>query len=842
MSDDNSEIQMLIDEFSEFVVDIREFEKDKLIGKGGYSEVWHAINRKTGQKVALKQLLPSVTNKQARQFAREIRTMAYADHPFFLKCLGFSTRQPLTLVMEYIPNGSLFRYLRSDRRREMLKGTQRTLIAMGVAHAMAYLHSLGIIHRDLKSMNILLDETFLPKLCDFGIARFLDSDQVMTVQVGTPHWMAPEILNGKKYGTEVDVYSFGMLLYELATNTIPWDKLDPPTLINLVCLKHARPIIPQETPENLKNLIKLCWSQHPHKRPTFAGIYHLFKTGQVEFEGTDPKMVSKFGQMLHKYHIKSKGEMPSHIPPSSPPEESSSEILEEDTADVPLLTNDKNIVFSSGDNAPFIPDIDINDFREQNNAFISKYNSAVSRKHSDEFKSKRGARTLKDKSLVNLAIIKDPTHYSFKIEMKKATQKLHRIQVNDFFSTIAKSFNNSTSTVNLAFILESLRKILTTEYAVNAFAASEIHKMLPINRPELIDICFNILHYLFKQHPTIFQDYNEIMQKLITISPLKSLNLLALFSMQYLDMQNVSLLELLFTEQNSFLDPKSSGEYIRLIYYLFDNYEAFYQQHMNQCLDVLHQCLSHTDEETVKQSYYALLGLEETSYELDADIVVNHLKCQKTAEPALIYMLQAKRISRKSSIITALISVIAKYPYACNILIRIASKEEGALLLTRDATWMDIAMPTWPSTFQIFLMIFSHETCRKPLISHPQSLKLFKNLVNEKDSVVLFAISEVLINSELDEDIVSKFIKQKFLKSVITSSLEIDDKLGYQSVFSIITSFAPFTITEDCLLLLPPAKKFLSSEPEFIIPIIQKLTKYPAYAAKMSELNLIPNK
>lgn len=317
-------LKMLRSDFPSFLIDPNDYEKEKLIGKGGYAEVWLAINKKTGEQVALKQLYHSITFKQARSFAREIKTMSYGKHPFFLKFLGFSATSPLVLISEYMPNRSLFRFLKSKHRRIKLKGTNRTLIAMGISHAMWYLHSLGIIHRDLKSMNILLSSDYLPRLCDFGIARFISNNpnDIMTTRIGTPHWMAPEILNDQKYGFPADVYSFSMLLYEMLTNSIPWAGKDPATILKLVCNDHARPKFPIESDEeeeeetattnkrkskiSIKQLIQLCWNQSPEERPTFQKIYEMFRTKQVYFNGTDLKKVGELDKKLSLFASKSK--------------------------------------------------------------------------------------------------------------------------------------------------------------------------------------------------------------------------------------------------------------------------------------------------------------------------------------------------------------------------------------------------------------------------------------------------------------------------------------------------------------------------------------------------------
>lgn len=305
MSDEeNPEILELKKELKKYIIRPSDYKMIRPIGKGGYAEVYLAKNKKTGKNVAYKQLFTALQPKQLTHFAREVSTMASVNHPFLLKFYGFSPNYPLALVSEYIPNGSLFSYIHSENRSKKLTGSHRSIISMGIAHAMIELHKLGIIHRDLKSLNVLLDKKFLPRLGDFGIARYLSDDEPMTMRLGTPHWMAPETLKGNtNYGPEVDVYSFGMLLYELLTNSIPWEGKDPLSVANAVVHK-VRPELPDDAPEALHDLIERCWSQKPSERPTFTEIYEMFKNREVEFKGTEDDAIEWLEEIINEFERK----------------------------------------------------------------------------------------------------------------------------------------------------------------------------------------------------------------------------------------------------------------------------------------------------------------------------------------------------------------------------------------------------------------------------------------------------------------------------------------------------------------------------------------------------------
>jgi serine/threonine protein kinase len=167
-----------------------------------------------------------------------------------------------------------------------LTPTDRTLIALDVARGMEYMHERAIIHRDLKSLNILLDSERRARICDFGLVR-LKSLAPMTGLIGTPQWMAPEILMCSiYYDGKVDVFSYGVVLWELLTNELPYPNVPLEKLGYLVVEQHLRPGIPHETPSDLAALITACWAGSPSDRPTFTQIINLLNSTNYHFPGT----------------------------------------------------------------------------------------------------------------------------------------------------------------------------------------------------------------------------------------------------------------------------------------------------------------------------------------------------------------------------------------------------------------------------------------------------------------------------------------------------------------------------------------------------------------------------
>lgn len=158
---------------------------------------------------------------------------------------------------------------------------------------MYYLHvdNPPIVHRDLKSLNLLLleevngpNDKIQIKITDFGVARIVDKAEQMTGQMGTCHWMAPEVINNLPYSLSADIYSFAIVMWEVIVREIPYKDVNPMT-IPVKVLRGERPnlnVIPSTCPELVKDIMKAAWDQNPSRRPTFAQILDALETLDID--------------------------------------------------------------------------------------------------------------------------------------------------------------------------------------------------------------------------------------------------------------------------------------------------------------------------------------------------------------------------------------------------------------------------------------------------------------------------------------------------------------------------------------------------------------------------------
>ncbi|PIA37944.1 hypothetical protein AQUCO_02900061v1 [Aquilegia coerulea] len=215
------------------------FSKENILGEGGYGVVYHGhlIN---GNPVAVKKLLNNLGQAE-KEFRVEVEAIGHVRHKNLVRLLGYCVEGThRILVYEYVNNGNLEQWLHGAMRHQgYLTWEARVKVLIGTAKALAYLHEAiepKVVHRDIKSSNILIDDDFNAKVSDFGLAKLLGAGKshITTRVMGTFGYVAPEYANTGLLNEKSDVYSFGVLLLEAITGRDPVDYARPATEVNLV--------------------------------------------------------------------------------------------------------------------------------------------------------------------------------------------------------------------------------------------------------------------------------------------------------------------------------------------------------------------------------------------------------------------------------------------------------------------------------------------------------------------------------------------------------------------------------------------------------------------------------
>eukprot|EP00004_Rigifila_ramosa_P013760 TRINITY_DN3077_c0_g1_i1.p1 TRINITY_DN3077_c0_g1~~TRINITY_DN3077_c0_g1_i1.p1 ORF type:complete len:513 (+),score=124.30 TRINITY_DN3077_c0_g1_i1:97-1539(+) len=252
-------------------IDATELQLKKQLGSGTFGVVYLGAWR--GAMVAVKKLNNIEMNPDIQKsFHEEVDVLSKIRHPNCLLFLGASTKgSVMTIVTEFCSGGALDDLL----RKGPLEPAMFKKIARGIAVGVNYLHLTNppIIHRDLKPGNVLLGDGNVPKVADFGLSVVLDMRARQKMQIcGTPNYMAPEIWGEAGYDHKVDVFAYGMLLYEMVFRQTPFIVYTDPYEIGRRVCAGERPQFLGAIPTQLKTFIEQCWHKAPSGRPSFAQV------------------------------------------------------------------------------------------------------------------------------------------------------------------------------------------------------------------------------------------------------------------------------------------------------------------------------------------------------------------------------------------------------------------------------------------------------------------------------------------------------------------------------------------------------------------------------------------
>nr|XP_057925834.1 LIM domain kinase 2 isoform X1 [Doryrhamphus excisus] len=295
----------------------------EVLGKGFFGQAIKVTHKATGEVMVMKELIRCDEETQ-KTFLKEVKVMRCLDHPHVLKFIGVLYKDKrLNLITEFIEGGTLKDFIRDT---DPFPWEQRVSFAKSIASGMTYLHSMSIIHRDLNSHNCLvkLDNTVV--VADFGLSRLIVEEKVKPAPeknstkkrafrridrkkrytvVGNPYWMAPEMLNGKRYDEKVDIFSYGIVLCEIIGKVYADPECLPRTLdFGLNVGKFVEKFLPEDCPPAFFPLAVACCDLTPDNRPPFQKLEDCFKALSLNQElGIPlPAELDELHQSLSRLH------------------------------------------------------------------------------------------------------------------------------------------------------------------------------------------------------------------------------------------------------------------------------------------------------------------------------------------------------------------------------------------------------------------------------------------------------------------------------------------------------------------------------------------------------------
>ena len=262
---------------------VKNYVVEEILGRGGMGVVYRAVDQRLGRKVALKVLRPELVGDadRRRRFMQEARAASAVNHPAIAQIYGIEESGDLTFItMEYV-DGSTVNQLVSRRELDLASAVE---VGIQVADALAGAHDAGVVHRDIKSDNVMVTRDGHPKILDFGLAKLLDPtpddpdsgmsrmDTVTRTQagmiLGTVAYMSPEQARGLPIDKRSDVFSYGILLYEMAAGKVPFQGASALDTLHAIAYEQTRPVstVRTDIPYSLQMVIDRCLQKKPEDR------------------------------------------------------------------------------------------------------------------------------------------------------------------------------------------------------------------------------------------------------------------------------------------------------------------------------------------------------------------------------------------------------------------------------------------------------------------------------------------------------------------------------------------------------------------------------------------------
>lgn len=265
--------------------------RGELIGQGAFGSVYLGMNNETGQLMAVKTVTlthaggasSTKLSEHLKSLEAEVSVLQGLDHPNIVRYLGIQrASEALNIFLEYVPGGSIASLLaKFGSFRESVVKVYTKQILLGLE----YLHAHGIIHRDIKGANILVDNTGLVKLADFGASKKIEDVATIgsgyTSVKGTPYWMAPEVITQAGHGRQADIWSVACTVIEMATGKPPWSQYGSQVSAMFhIAKSKGPPLIPEHLSPDCKDFLYLCFNRNWRERPSASKLLkHPFLEG-----------------------------------------------------------------------------------------------------------------------------------------------------------------------------------------------------------------------------------------------------------------------------------------------------------------------------------------------------------------------------------------------------------------------------------------------------------------------------------------------------------------------------------------------------------------------------------
>lgn len=844
----------------EYLRQISDFYFVEQVGSGAFGAVWLANDLRTGKVVAIKELTQQILRgRDLLLYIREIHTLALCQNRYTVPLVGYTITPPYSIITEYMPHGNLYKRCCSRKNRDNpLSGTHLSTIALTVAYGMIKLHQQGLIHRDLKSSNILLDKDGLPKLCDFGSSRVFSAERKLSKRVGTYSHMAPELYEGTAYTTKADVYSFAFTLYEMTERHNAFRTKDPAEVMDMIANQHFRPTFDKEkTSKSLKHLIRECWDDDPKKRPTFEDIFHRFATGAVHFKHTDTKKVIQFSQQL----IKEDEELQLHPPPPLQPVVNIQQVIQQLTqsqqrkmaaAQAPggrgRGRGGKRGVGKRGGRggrgaAKAEPKRRMTSPQINKNGDViiqvPKISSSTAMPIPVEIKFEQDS--------IKVDALDNPSSPEFFVYMDYMKKAMHPNQFKTFFRRVFPVIKDGKEIKAIKQILSTITYLIAKDpLYIPEFMACHVVAVLPFESDLYSPQIFRLLlHIIIHRADVLDATFYRALGYFYQHYPKESIILMSQYISQMSKVDDHSIIsDHFFSYARSFYYIPEGKQFVDIIAYVLLNDDLLSESKIKMLFPILYAFMGAKIPETCQAAISAMCIVYDGITPLPFSTLLHLLASNSICSSSIIsLLLRCNDYPCNTRFFNNLVAITTNIQHTFGILWKFAEQSPAhALIAAKSDRWMSLDYDHLMGYFILFAIIFQYPQAR-PILSKSQRLPQFLfHLVKLGDNSILISLPSIFKRLDIDQQLIDQLTKEGFFKSFMSIILNQPNDSNITCLFLMLDIFTKKGYTQDYCLVVPFLVQLLNNKCQYTASAIRafaSLSSFRQLALKFRDRNLV---
>lgn len=816
---------LLVETYPNYLRDISDFQFDHPIGHGGFGEVWLAKDLRTGHQCAIKELFTEkLTGRAISNFIREISSMIVYRDRFLLPFFGFTIEPPYSLITQYEPNGCLSQYIYKNKRKQQLSPTHMQIIALSIIWGFIGIHRFRIVHRDIKAANILLDKKYLPMICDFGVSRFLPKNRRMTWRIGTICYMAPEVITTKNYGLECDVYSFGVILYEMVEGKNPWRVMKSEEIIPKIVHGERPEFTSEDYTPGMKELINDCWNQEPKQRPTLYKIFERLRDGSALFKDADLAKVRKYAEDL----IKTESErQKSKVPLFHEPEK---------TVDIDsVLSRLKHhlelakIAEAKGEDCLHLLKLGESEY--------------IPRDISGDVQDSHELKPMNpDEPLTPEEILHDPSNPSFDSVLDYLSQNITHKQFGSFYKALFPYFRSESHPQIIIQIMESFVTLVKRDSVFfELFARVHFFNALPLADEESRDVSYRFVEQLFQTRPDLVKpNLSRALGSFLLKTPERALSLFAHYATSFEKVSDpYPMLDFMLSYSRVFLHDPSGATFIDILYYLLITYPGFFELRSEKIFSLFTIFTSSKARNTALSATKACCHFVKNGAKISFSAMCRNINDPVLNNITISLLLRTEQYPISRTFCRTIVNSLQQNPRAFHILYKIASQSyELAQLLAMNPKWMRIYHE---NAFKLYLILFTYPNLH-PILSKALNFSEFMTkFISTGKPIIIESVCSILKRSQLNQQVFENLTKAGFFKVLVNVVSQGKDISISNSSNTLLDSLARKGYTPDYALFIPGLVEMLSQRNQLTTGAIAVLVTLSCHSRIASKLRQVPS-